>query len=386
MKRILYLTFYYKPDLSAGSFRNTTLSNKIIKNGNNDVLIDVVTTTPNRYKSFKVEADKSKNLKNLNITRIQIPAHSSGFFDQSISFIYFFIGVNKLIKNKKYDLVFASSSRLFTAFLGYVVSKRLRSKLYLDIRDIFYETIYDILDKNPLKFLVAKPIRIIEKLTFKGADHVNLISKGFNKYFEKFNLKSVSYFSNGIDEQFLDLPLIKNKKNKVITYAGNIGESQALHEIIPEAAQKLKDFTFQIIGDGSAKPKLITKINKYGLKNIKLINPINRNELIKVYLNSQFNFIHLKSENAFLRVLPSKVFELGAINIPIIAGVSGYSKKFISKNLPSSIIFQPHNSEELVRKIKQYRYVDINRNEFRKKFSRDRINNELSKSILNQLR
>ena len=43
--------------------------------------------------------------------------------------------------NKKYDLVFSTTSKLMTGFLGALVSRYLNIKFYLDIRDIFYETI-----------------------------------------------------------------------------------------------------------------------------------------------------------------------------------------------------------------------------------------------------
>lgn len=53
----------------------------------------------------------------------------------------------------------------------------------------------------------------------------------------------------------------------IVTYAGNIGEAQALHKIIPPLADYLKgSHTFQIIGDGSAKHKLEAEIERFGLK------------------------------------------------------------------------------------------------------------------------
>lgn len=386
MKKILFLTFYYSPDLSAGSFRNTSLSEKIIEMSNHNILLDVFTTQPNRYSSYKVDIDNIEKNNNLNITRIEIPKHTSGFIDQIRTFKHFFFEVIRLTKNKNYDLVYASSSRLFTAFLGYYVSKKLNCKLYLDIRDIFYETILDVLDKNPIKYLIALPIRFIEHLTFNRASHINLISKGFESYFKKFNIKSISYYSNGIDNQFLDdRSTPKFRKTNLITYAGNIGESQALHKIIPQAAKKLNHFKFKIIGDGSAKKKLVNEITRLNLKNVEIINPINRLDLIKVYNSSQFSFIHLKNKSAFLRVLPSKVFELGALNTPIIAGVSGYSRKFISENLPNSIIFNPHNSDEMTKKVLEYDFPKIDSEDFKIKFSRQKINTEMTKSILNTL-
>ena len=119
MKRIVYLTFYFRPDLCAGSFRNSPLVDKLAEISKKDnVQIDVYTTIPNRYSSFKQNAKPFEKIHNVNIYRIKLLSHNSGMIDQVFSFIKYFISVMTLNKNKKIDLVFASSSRLFTAYLG----------------------------------------------------------------------------------------------------------------------------------------------------------------------------------------------------------------------------------------------------------------------------
>ena len=122
--KILYLTFYFEPDLCAGSFRNTPLAyelNRKLKEGDE---VHVITTMPNRYKSFKEDALEVEQRDKLFIQRIPIPDHQSGFLDQINSFKTFFFNALKLTKGDHYDLVFASSSRLFTAFLGRVPSEQ----------------------------------------------------------------------------------------------------------------------------------------------------------------------------------------------------------------------------------------------------------------------
>ncbi|KAA6313455.1 hypothetical protein EZS27_035775 [termite gut metagenome] len=200
---ILYLTFYFEPDLSAGSFRNTTLAQSLAQAiGKNDN-IDLITTSPNRYKTYRQTAPAFEDKGNLKIHRIDVYEHKNDFLGQIYSFKTFFLNVRKLTKNRKYDIVFASSSRLFTAYLGYVIARRNNTPLYLDIRDIFVDTMEDIL-KNPLiKQITIPVIKIIEKKTFNYARHINLISEGFAPYFQKFKCRSFSYYSNGIDDEFL---------------------------------------------------------------------------------------------------------------------------------------------------------------------------------------
>src|ERR1700742_836260 len=150
MKKILYLSFYFEPDLCAGSFRNSPLAKELARQLENEVQIDVITTLPNRYSTFDSNAPEFEERGNLSIYRVIIPKHKSGFADQINSFKTYFYETNKLIGNKKYDMVFASSSRLFTAYLGYKIAKKQRIPLYLDIRDIFVDSMKDVLTNKLL--------------------------------------------------------------------------------------------------------------------------------------------------------------------------------------------------------------------------------------------
>ena len=55
---------------------------------------------------------------------------------------------------QKYGLVFTTSSRLFTRFLG-LIAKRNETALFLDIRDLFSDTLKDLLN---IKIRVVLPI------------------------------------------------------------------------------------------------------------------------------------------------------------------------------------------------------------------------------------
>ena len=235
-KKILFLSFYYKPDLCAGSFRASALVEAFqTQEGFKNVEIDVFTTMPNRYNTFKIEAPLFEDKYPIQIYRTQIGSHESGFIDQARSFFHFFFAALRFTRGKKYDLVLSTSSRLFTAFLGAVIAVRLRTYLYLDIRDIFTDTMNDVLKNPVLRFFTRPVFLLVENFTFRRANHINLVSEGFRNYFETRYKKSYTFFSNGIDKEFInhDFRKTENNDTKIITYAGNIGQGQGLHAIIP---------------------------------------------------------------------------------------------------------------------------------------------------------
>ena len=392
MKRIVYLTFYFKPDLCAGSFRNSPLALELSYQAKlKNTIIDLYTTSPNRYSTFKTEALEYEELDNLRIHRIKLPTHKSGMIDQVLSFSKFYWKVRKMNSSKKADLVFASSSRLFTAFLGHKIAKKSKAPLFLDIRDIFVDTMSDVLKPSVFKPIIISFLKHIENKTFNYANHINLISEGFKEYFSKFKNKSFSFFSNGIDNEFLkndnSLNQIKNGNTKLIIYAGNIGEGQGLDKIVPQAAKKLgNNFTFLIYGDGGAKNKLQKEIDNLKVENVILKDPVSRFELKNIYNTADYLFLHLNDYSAFKKVLPSKIFELATYPKTIIAGVSGYSAGFIKKEVPNSYVFNPCDIRSLVGFLENDKTSsNFDRERFKTKFSRSTINKQLSANIINYI-
>lgn len=385
--RILFLTFYFEPDFCAGSFRNTPLFKELQSQLSENDFIHVVTTQPNRYGSFQTAVEEEVKGTNYLINRISIPKHKSGILDQSKAFITYYKEAMKLTKNQEYDLVYASSSRLFTAFLGRRISKIKNIPLYLDIRDIFVDSIKEIFGtKKIIQLPIAFVLKYIEKYTFTNANHINLVSEGFKGYFKKYPKPTYSFYTNGIDDVFLENRADSDKINntKIITYAGNIGSGQGLEKFIPVVAKELgAKYHFRIIGDGGKKTLLVNALTVSGVTNVEILNPVNRKKLIEYYHQSDFLFLHLNDFEAYKKVLPSKIFEYATFNKPIIAGVGGYASEFMEKNVDNCILFNPMDINDFITKLKNYQYKLSARNNFCETFTRSKIMKEMTNSILN---
>lgn len=393
LKRIVYLSFYFEPDLCAGSFRNSPLANELASQVEGEAIVEVYTTLPNRYSSFSPEAPEYEQRGNLIIHRIALPVHKSGMADQIRSFSRYFFSVLRLNRNRNADLVFASSSRLFTAYLGSVLSGKFKAPLYLDIRDLFVDTISDVIRSRFVRAMVLPVLKWVEKRTFSSATHLNLISGGFRPYVERYPEPAISGFTNGIDDVFIgqssNQKIAKNGKNhgKTILYAGNIGEGQGLHRIVPDAAAALADsHKFVIIGDGGMKPKLRAELESRNIRNVELKDPVPRSTLIEAYRSADILLIHLNDYPAFRKVLPSKIFEMAAMNKPIVAGVSGFAAEFLEKEVPQSYLFEPCNADGLVKLLQeQVSGGEINRDEFIQRNRRSEINRLMAESIRSYL-
>lgn len=395
MKRILYLTFYFRPDLCAGSFRNSPLVDELAKQvKDKDIAIDVITTSPNRYSTFREDYKEKEKVGSVSIERIVVPSHQSGVKDQIMSFKTYFFEVLKRTRKRKYDLVFASSSRFFTSYLGYLIAKQNNALLYLDIRDQFSETIKNVSKNSLIKYLVAPVVANREKKVYQYASHINLISEGFREDFKKYQSTNFSFYTHGVDPVFIKAQKEKGEKNgsaKKIIYAGNIGDGQGLHKIIPEAAKHLDgDYIFRIIGDGGAKQKLTDELQKLDIRNVEIVEPMNREDIVDEYKNADILLIHLNNLPIFNKVLPSKVFELAAVEKPILAGVNGFAHEFLKENIEGTFLFDPGDVAGLITQVEDVeRYFTedstIDNTRFIQEFDRKSIKKKMANSILSYL-
>ncbi|WP_417779019.1 glycosyltransferase family 4 protein [Stutzerimonas xanthomarina] len=391
-KRILLLSFFYPPDLSAGSFRAKALVDALYERVAGEIDIDVLTTQPNRYHSHASEALAVEEQGCIRIRRVQLPVHKSGFVDQAKAFAAFALQANRIAGEDHYDVVVATSSRLMTAVLGSWIARRQRARLYLDIRDIFVENLGELFP-SPFGRAVAWTFGALERWAIKRADKVNLVAAGFLGYFQpKYPQQQFSVYTNGVDDDFVDLPLTSSGDSNAdqplrILYAGNIGDGQGLHLIIPALAQRLgAQVHFSIVGAGGRQQALRDAVAESGVENVELLAPVSRDRLLAVYRQADVLFLHLNDFKAFRRVLPSKLFEYAATGKPILAGVAGYASDFVKAEITNASVFAPCDIEGALDALSRLSLEDVPRPEFVDRFARKRIMRSMADDVLELVR
>ena len=382
------MRFYFPPDLCAGSFRTQALIESLESLAQaENITIDLVTTMPNRYANFSVTAKSYETRGCLTIYRIKIPEHRSGFVDQAKAFTHYFFKSLKLTRQKKYDVVYATSSRLFTAFLGARIATKKRVPLFLDMRDIFTDTMQSIL-KFPFTLCLSF-FNLIERYTIKKAAFLNVVSEGFLPHFKPNKRCEILTISHGIDKCFQHIQSTSknNRLIKRVLYAGNIGQGQGIEKIIPGLAKAfLGRCEFYIIGNGGQQ----TELEKvcFGLLNIKILPPMDRQALIQHYQKSDILFLHLNDLSAFTKVLPSKIFEYVMTGKPILAGLTGYSADFIVKNASGCWLFPPCDTEKAIAQLNTILNSDIkheDRKNFYEEFNREKMMEKLASKIISSV-
>ncbi len=196
------------------------------------------------------------------------------------------------------------------------------------------------------------------------------------------------YFPNGIDDEFIPLPsrVISRAKAKspyLVLYAGNLGEGQGLHAIIPSLAKAMRgQLRFRVIGDGGRKTHLKKALEEIGVDNVSLEDPVNRNALVDAYQAADVLFLHLNDYEAFKKVLPSKIFEYASTGKPIWAGVAGYAANFVEQEVENAEVFFPCDIGKAIQAFAKLQIQHTPRADFVRKYQRHAIMSALAADIV----
>jgi glycosyltransferase involved in cell wall biosynthesis len=391
MKRILILSYYYPPDLSAGSFRVEAMVEALFETSDAPIEVEVLTTTPNRYSSFESGSGDGPRRPGLTVHRLNVPAHTGGFVSQVRGFGRFFRQALRWVRDARqrgqhYDQVVATSSRLMTAFLGAQVARVLKAPLFLDIRDIFTESIRDVY-RGGVGAVLFRAFSLVERYTLRRARRVNVVSEAFRRYFEsRYPGLELTVHTNGIDDVFLledwsahyRLP----ERPFWVLYAGNVGVGQALSQLLPQLAKAMEgEAEFYVVGDGTDRVALDAGLASEGVANVKVIPPVSRAALLEHYHRADVLLLQLNDLPAFERVLPSKLFEYAATGKPILAGVRGYAREFLQAHVDGVSFFEPNDSAGAEAALRALEVQYYPRAVFRTQFSRREIMRSLAREI-----
>lgn len=193
----------------------------------------------------------------------------------------------------KPDLIIASSPHLFFISAAHRVARRFDAKFWLEIRDLWPESIVA-LGMAPAWHPLVKVLGWKERTAYRAADRVASLLAGAEPHMRERGLAPGKFLwvPNGVSEseiqsasciQNLSHPLVdrinlvKQQGRRVVLYAGAMGPPNALEVIIDAAAelgQTYPEIYFLLIGSGSSVDQL--KRRAKNLTNVEFQNEVDR--------------------------------------------------------------------------------------------------------------
>ena len=358
MKRFLFITHFFEPEIGAASSRITQLARELSL----EHKITVLTAWPNFFqkKSFKIFE------KNENITIIRLPilkTLSKNFFLRLLSMINFsiyLIILSPLIFLKNFNYIYVQGHPLISTLFGVLIGKITGKKIILNVSDIWPRTGLDlnVFKEGLLYSLLLK----IEKFNYMNSHLIITQSNQTKKYIEdNFKISSdIIVFYNVPKKVSNNFDVNKRFKYKIL-YAGLLGHAQGIYELCQSIELNENNCELHIYGNGAEKSKIKNYIS--GSSSIHLYDFINNDNLNSKIKDFDFGIVRLK--NNIFGALPSKIFYYSSNGLPIIYMGGGEAKTIIDK-YKFGWTFESSDFKQLNEHLRDRKINNDNIKEFRK--------------------
>lgn len=358
-KKVLVISQYFLPDINAASYRMADLYAALQK-----LQMDttVVTAYPQKFAVEEVKEEK-------NIHRIQLAkVTKKSFFSYLNNYFGFMFKVIFYclfrLRKEKFDYIIVTSPPLFVAFSGVVVAFFKRTKLIVDIRDIWPDSAVSagMLKRNGLLHRLTK---WLEKLIYRRARKITCVSQPMKAdIYEKSSHRQIHVLYNGVSPESFQresdclLPVTSSKKI-TIGYAGNIGIVQNM-DILLQVAKMLHEnneaesYEFLIIGDGIERKRLESEVKRLGLNNITFTGTLTKEDTLERLTQVDCLFFSLIADPVFETTIPSKLFDYLLSNKPLITSIKGEGRDILTER-GCALFFAPDSPESLLQALHSYK-------------------------------
>jgi glycosyltransferase involved in cell wall biosynthesis len=393
--KIIVICHYFPPEIGAPSARLYEMAKRWVELGNE---VHVVTCFPNHptgiipdeYKGMKY---KLENMDGIHVHRNYVYAtQNKGFIKKTLGHISFMFSsvFYSMKKIDKPDVIITSSPTFFSIFSGYWYSLRKKADFILEIRDLWPAAMIEL---GVMKEgVVTRLLEMMELFFYRKSKKLIMVTQSFkdNVVGRGINEDKVHVITNGFSQE-LFYPKEKNQEliNKynlrdkfVISYVGAHGISQNLSTFL-EVAKKLrkhKNIEFIFVGEGAEKDKLKQIVREEDLSNVQFIDAQPKDQIPDFYNSSDLCLIPLKNIELFKTFIPSKMFEIMACGVPIIASLEGEAAQILKDSKAAKVV-KPDNPdeiataiEELINNREEYNQMKAHGPEFvEKSYSRNKL-------------
>jgi glycosyltransferase involved in cell wall biosynthesis len=361
---ILFLSHYFPPEVNAPAARTYEHCRRWAAAGHK---VTVVTCAPNCpdgvvYKGYKNRLLRRETVDGIAVVRVwTFVAPNRGVFRRAASYLSYLasaVPAGALVRGV--DIVVATSPQFFCGVAGALVSRLRRRPFVLEVRDLWPESIVAVgaMKKSPAVRLLER----LEKRMYRAADRIVTVGPGYRDGIcaRGADPSKVAVVTNGIDlpsfRPRTDVGAVIREFNAegkfVCTYAGTVGMAHGL-EVVLEAAGRCKknnvtDVAFWIVGSGAAREKLQKEARAQGLDNVVFTGRQPRERMPEIIAASGACLVHLRSTVLFGSVIPSKLFEIMALDVPVIMGVRGRALELVLE-AGAGVAMEPESAESLVR-------------------------------------
>lgn len=316
--RILIISNYYKPEIGAAANRISLLAEGFVERGN---MVDVLCPLPNYpmgkiYSDYKKRMYKKETINGVNIYRFwTFNSNSSNSVIRLMAMLSFAITIwifSFWSFSRKWDRVIVQCPPIFVGLSGVLFGRLFGKKVIVNISDLWPLSakelgvlkdgyLYRFLEK--VESYIYQISHLIVCQSDESKQHIKRIAKKRAHVYRNTPIKMKL-----VNRQNLQTPIR-------IVYAGLLGVAQDLVGTLNDLDSCFdSNLILDIYGDGNQIDDIIkiSESNNY----INYKGKLSKKDLLNKYIDYHFAFVPLAKP--IYGAVPSKIFELMNISLPII--------------------------------------------------------------------
>lgn len=360
---ILFLSHYFPPEVNAPATRTHEHCRRWVEAGHR---VTVITCAPNCPSGVVFDGYRNAWLRKEVIDGIRVLrvwtylAPNKGFFGRIVNYLSYLASATLCaVMVRRVDVIVATSPQFFCGWAGALCGWLRRRPFVLEVRDIWPESIVTV------GALRARPARRIlewlERRMYAAARRIVTVGDGYRARLLDRGVppEKIAVIPNGVDTtQFVSLPSsraahahVKRENKFVCAYVGTIGMAHGL-DVVLRAARKMKHagrlaVEFWMVGDGADRGRLEREAQALGLDNVHFTGLVPKASMPAAIAACDACLVHLRKAELFETVIPSKIFEIMAMNVPIIMGVRGQARDIVLE-ARGGLAMTPEDEDSLI--------------------------------------
>ncbi|HVZ36865.1 MAG TPA: glycosyltransferase family 4 protein [Polyangiaceae bacterium] len=345
--KILFLSDNFPPEVNAPASRTYEHCRYWARLGHE---VTVLTCAPNFPKGrvfpgYKNRFWHSETVDGVRVVRVwSYITANQGFLRRTLDYLsYMLSAIVATPFLPRPDVVIATSPQFFAACAGYVISRLRRVPFVFELRDLWPESIKAV---GVMKqSLLVRMLERIELFLYRKASGIVSVTSSFRTRLGErgIDTSKIQVVTNGVDlSRFGPRPKDRELSKAlgldgkfVVGYVGTLGLAHGLETVLEaaEAVARAPDgdrFRFVFLGDGASKQKLVTTARDRGLDNVLFLDTVAKDQVARYWSLLDASVIHLRKNELFEGVIPSKLFECMGMGIPVLHGVPGESAAIVA--------------------------------------------------------
>jgi len=341
--KILIVTDNFVPEITAPSFRVRDHARVWLRHGHE---VTVVTCAPNWpygnvFPGYRNRLYQEEWIGGIRVIRVwTYMAANRAFFKRVLDYLSFMVMVIVFSwRYPRFDVVLATSPQFFTAVAGWDVSILRWRPWVFEVRDLWPASIRAVGSSSSR---VLNWLERLELFLYRRATRILVVTPAFRRDLvaRGISAEKIDVVTNGVDGICFDRTAVDRDARTDLGIApdtfltGYIGTTGMAHglEILLAAARELRDrrqIRFLIMGEGALRERLEARARQMNLTNVQFCNRVPQAEVARYYAALNLSIVSLKPAPVFRTVIPSKLFELMAMEVPVVLAVEGEAARVV---------------------------------------------------------